>query len=391
MALELAKHNPTYEDIASKFFEHFLFISDAMTFEGPLDASLSLWNEEDGFYYDAISWGSGHSQQIPVHSLVGLIPIYATLTLEPATIKRFPGFKKRMDWFLENRVEMSQRNIANMKVAGKADRRLLSLVDKDRLTRILERMLDETEFLSEYGIRSLSLYHEKNPWEMDVNGEKFGVAYWPGDSKSGMFGGNSNWRGPIWLAVNFLVRSACACRCVLKLRADRLPSLPSFLTQIIESLQRQYQFYGDQLTVECPKGSGDFMNLGAVAEEIQHRLIHIFAKDEEGNRAYNGGNDMLNHDPHFKDYILFHEFFNGNDGRGLGASHQTGWTGLVAYMIQQTGISCRLPKTPKTPRSTAKHFFDENIATPSEMGDESVGPYSARSTWSNGDISPDAL
>jgi hypothetical protein len=206
MALELAKHNPTYEDIASKFFEHFLFISDAMTFEGPLDSSLSLWNEEDGFYYDAISWGSGHSQQIPVHSLVGLIPLYATLTLEPTTIKRFPGFKKRMDWFLEHRVEMSQRNIANMKVPGKADRRLLSLVDKDRLVRILERMLDETEFLSEYGIRSLSLYHEKNPWEMDVNGEKYCIGYWPGDSKSGMFGGNSNWRGPIWLAVNFLVR-----------------------------------------------------------------------------------------------------------------------------------------------------------------------------------------
>lgn len=228
MALELAKHNPTYEDIASKFFEHFLFISDAMTFEGPLDASLSLWNEEDGFYYDAISWGSGHSQQIPVHSLVGLIPLYATLTLEPAAIKRFPGFKKRMDWFLENRAELSSRNIANMKVPGKADRRLLSLVDKDRLVRILERMLDETEFLSEYGIRSLSLYHEKNPWEMDVNGEKFGVGYWPGDSKSGMFGGNSNWRGPIWLAVNFLVRPSSAPPTSLSSTADTL-SAPSLL------------------------------------------------------------------------------------------------------------------------------------------------------------------
>ncbi|KAL7411878.1 Six-hairpin glycosidase-like protein [Mrakia frigida] len=365
IALELAKHNPTYEDIASKFFEHFLFISDAMTFEGPKEESQSLWNEEDGFYYDAISWGPGHTQQIPIHSLVGLIPLYATLTLEPDVIKRFPGFKKRMDWFLENRPELSNRNIANMKTAGKADRRLLALASKERLVRILEKMLDEKEFLSEFGIRSLSKYHDKNPWEMDVNGEKFGVGYWPGDSKSGMFGGNSNWRGPIWLAVNFL---------------------------LVESLQRFHQYYGEDCLVECPTGSGDFMNLGAAAEEIQHRMIHIFAKDEEGNRAYNGGNVMMNQDPHFQSYLSFHEFFDGNTGRGLGASHQTGWTGLVAYSILQVGISCRLPKTPRTPRSTAKHYFDEHIATPSEYGDQT--PYSAYSTSDMntlGDISPEAL
>lgn len=227
-----------------RFFEHFLFISDAMTFEGAKEESQSLWNDEDGFYYDAISWGPGHSQQIPIHSLVGLIPLYATLTLEPDTIKRFPGFKKRMDWFLKNRPEMSTRNIANMSVAGKSDRRLLALASKERLVRILEKMLDEKEFLSEFGIRSLSKYHQENPWEMDVNGEKFGVGYWPGDSRSGMFGGNSNWRGPIWLAVNFL---------------------------LVESLQRFHQYYGEDCLVECPTGSGD------VSPLAHHFLFSAFA------------------------------------------------------------------------------------------------------------------
>lgn len=352
IALELAKHNPTYEDIASKFFEHFLFIADAMTYTAG-EAEHSLWNEADGFYYDAISWGSGHSQQLPVHSMVGLIPLYATLTLEPQVIKRFPGFKKRMDWFIENRPDISQRNIASLKVEGRADRKLLALASKDRLVKILEKMLDEKEFLSDYGIRSLSLYHHDHPFNIQVNGEDFGVSYWPGDSKSGMFGGNSNWRGPIWFAVNFL---------------------------LIESLQRFHQYYGDSLTVECPTGSGDYMTLAGVAEEIQHRLIHIFGRDPEGRRATNGGNPKLNRDPHFRDYVLFHEFFHGNDGRGLGASHQTGWTGLVAWSIMQSGESCRLPRTPRTPRSSAKHYFDEHINTPSEFGDE--GAYSAYSTVS---------
>ena len=245
IALELAKHNPTYEDIASKFFEHFLYISDAMTFPGTGDDKLSLWNEEDGFYYDAISWGHGKTQQIPVRSMVGLIPLYATLTLEPQVIKRFPGFKKRMDWFIENRPDISERNIANIKASGRADRKLLALASKERLVKILEKMLDEGEFLSEYGVRSLSLYHRDHPFHMNVDGNDYSVGYWPGDSKSGMFGGNSNWRGPIWLAVNFL---------------------------LIESLQRYHQYYGDDVQVECPTGSGDLMNLADVANEIQHRV-----------------------------------------------------------------------------------------------------------------------
>ncbi|EPQ57444.1 hypothetical protein GLOTRDRAFT_58806 [Gloeophyllum trabeum ATCC 11539] len=369
MALELAKHNPVYEDIASKFFEHFIFIADAMTFRSG-DNQLSLWNEQDGLYYDAIQFDENNSMQLPVRSLVGLIPLYATLVLEPSQINRFPGFKKRMEWFIENRPE-AERNMANIRVKGRGERRLLALCSKERLVKILEKMLDEDEFLSEYGIRSLSKLHKEHPWGMDVHGQRYEVNYWPGDSKSGMFGGNSNWRGPIWLAVNFL---------------------------LIESLQRFYQYYGDELQVECPTGSGDYMNLVGVAEEIQHRIIHIFGRDMEGRRATNGGNPKLDRDPHFRDYVWFYEFFHADDGRGLGASHQTGWSGLVAYHILQSGANCRLPKTPKTPRSLAHHYFDEHIDPQSAYADDETkslySAYSAKSAidlTTLGDISPDAL
>ncbi|KAI0066247.1 hypothetical protein BV25DRAFT_1797668 [Artomyces pyxidatus] len=366
MALELAKHNPVYEDIASKFFEHFIFIADAMTFHSGEDKE-SLWNEEDGMYYDAIQWGPHDTLQLPVRSLVGLIPLYATLTLEPSVVNRFPGFKKRMEWFIDNRPEVSGRNMANMKARGRGERYLLALASKERLVRILEKMLDESEFFSEHGIRSLSKLHKEHPWGMEVNGQRHEVNYWPGESKSGMFGGNSNWRGPIWLAVNFL---------------------------LIESLQRFHQYYGDELEVECPTGSGDYMNLVQVAEEIQHRIIHIFGRDVNGRRALNGGNQKLDFDPNFRDYVWFYEYFHGDDGRGLGASHQTGWSGLVAYHILQSGASCRLPKTPKTPRSLAHHYFDETIDSQSEYGDDVQSLLSAYSTAdlnTLGDISPDAL
>lgn len=366
MALELAKHNPVYEDIASKFFEHFIFIADAMTYKSG-DDTFSLWNEEDGMYYDAIQFGPGDSMQLPVRSLVGLIPLYATLVLEPTVINRFPGFKKRMEWFLDNRPAVSARNMANMKVPGKGERRLLALASRERLIRILEKMLDEEEFFGPYGIRSLSKLHKERPWGMDVHGQRYEVGYWPGDSHSGMFGGNSNWRGPIWLAVNFL---------------------------LIESLQRFYQYYGDDLQVECPTGSGVFMNLVEVAEEIQHRIIHIFGRDIEGKRATNGGNPKLDGDPYFRDYLWFYEFFHADTGKGLGASHQTGWSGLVAYHILQSGLTCRLPKTPRTPRSLVHHYFDETIDSLSEYGDDTHSLYSAVSAMdlnSLGDISPEAL
>lgn len=334
ISLELAKHRRTYEDIASKFFEHFLLISDAMAFKTGDDEEISLWNETDGFYYDAITWGGPYTQHLPIKSLVGLMPLYATMTLEPEIIEKFPSFKKRLDWFIKNRTIVANRNIASIDKRGKGERMLLALVSKDRLIRILEKMLDEDEFLSQYGIRSLSKFHEKNPYSMNVNGEEFKVDFVPGDSNSGLFGGNSNWRGPIWLATTFL---------------------------LIESLQRFYMYYGETLKVECPKGSGEFMHLGHVAEEIQHRVQHLFAKDDDGRRAANGGSDLLDYDPHFRDHVLFHEFFHADNGKGLGACHQLGWTGLVAKMIHDTGISCRLPMTPKTPSTAAAHYFDDTF------------------------------
>lgn len=334
MALELAKHNPTYEDIASKFFEHFIYISDAMTYHNADDeGDVSLWSEEDKFYYDAISWDGGHSQLIPLRSLVGLMPLYATLTIEPVALKRFPSFARRLQWFLDNRPEIAQRNIANMSTAGRGDRRLLAMVNRERLEHILRRMLDESEFLSDYGIRSLSKYHKDHPFSTNVNGQEFAAGYWPGDSHSGMFGGNSNWRGPIWLAVNFL---------------------------LVESLQRFYQYYGDSFQIEFPTGSGELANLGDVASDLQERLISLFLRDESGRRPANGGAPFLDYT--CRDLVHFHEFFHGDSGKGLGASHQTGWTGLVAYSIfAASQVGC-LPRTPRTPRSTAAHYFDDNFA-----------------------------
>ena len=288
--------------------------------------------DDFSFYYDAISWGAPWTQQLPVRSLVGLIPLYAVLTLEPELINKFPSFKRRMDWFIENRNDVAERNIANMTRRGKGNRVLLSLVSKDRLVKILKRMLDETEFLSDHGVRSLSKHHKKHPFSMDVNGQHFKVAYIPGDSDSGLFGGNSNWRGPVWIAVNFL---------------------------LIESLLRQHMFYGESLQVECPTGSGDYMHLGHVAEELQHRLQHLYARGDDGRRAINNGNDMLDFDPNWSEYLHFYEFFDGDSGRGLGASHQCGWTGLLAKMIHDTGVNCRLPQTPRTPTIAANHYFDD--------------------------------
>lgn len=241
---------------------------------------------------------------------MGLIPLYAVLTLEPELINKFPDFKRRMNWFIDNKYDVAERNIASMKRRGKDDRLLLALVSKERLEKILKRMLDETEFLAEHGIRSMSKYHAEHPYSMEVNGQEFKVGYVPGDSDSGLFGGNSNWRGPIWLCVNFL---------------------------LIESLLRFHMFYGDSFQIECPTGSGDYMNLGQVAEEIQHRLQHLFVRGDDDRRAINDRNDTLDFDPHWKDYLWFHEFFDADTGRGLGASHQCGWTGLVAKMIHDTG------------------------------------------------------
>lgn len=356
IALELAKTKPIYENIASKFFEHFILIADAMTYRND-GGEVSLWDETDKFYYDAITYGDNNAHLLPVRSLVGLIPLYASLTLEPELLDKFPSFKKRLNWFINHKKQVAERNIASMETRGVGERLLLALVDKERLVSILERMLDEDEFLSNFGIRSLSKYHEKHPFEMNVNGQFYKVEYLSGESDSGMFGGNSNWRGPIWFPTNFL---------------------------LVEALQRFYLYYGPDLKVECPKGSGQYLNLAQCAQELQYRLINLFMPDEEGKRPCNGDSDLLDKDPLFSDCVPFYEYFDGDTGRGLGASHQCGWTALVAKWIHDNGTGYKPPRTPKsvgTPRRQSiyndMNSFDENSvqADLSELNPESIEKY----------------
>lgn len=348
MSLELAKHNHNYEAMASKFFEHFIWLSESIN-PSPDSEDISCWDEEDGFYYDTLQHGPGDAQIIKVRSLVGLMSLFPVLAIEPWVFKRFPSFAARFDWFVNNRPALAARTV--MSTGGKRERRLLSVVSKERLEKILRRMLDETEFLSSYGVRSLSKFHQTEPFK--AFGDEYSVEYWPGDSRSPMFGGNSNWRGPIWVAPNLL---------------------------LIESLQRFYQYYGpEDFKVECPSGSGDFMDLAQVAEELQHRIISMFTRDARGVRACNGGVAMLDHDPNFRDLVHFHEFFHADTGAGLGASHQCGWTGCVAAMILQSGLTYGV-RTPRTPRSTAAHYFDEHLTDAdgkSDAGSVSTMPHSA--------------
>ena len=310
IALELAKDNPAYEDIASKFYEHFLYIAKAMNLLG--GESNGLWDEEDGFYYDVLHLPNGNHLPMKVSSMVGLIPLFAIQTLEPEILEKLHGFNRRLEWFIENRPDLRE-NVACMRTKGMRERRLLSIVDKEKLRRILHKMLDEKEFLSPFGIRALSKTHKDHPYIFHVNGHEHRVDYEPAESSSGLFGGNSNWRGPIWFPVNFL---------------------------IIESLQKFHYYLGDDYKVECPTGSGNMMTLWEVATEISHRLMRIFLKDGNGRRAVFGGTEMFQSDPEWRDYVPFHEYFHGDNGAGIGASHQTGWTGLVAKLIQQCGEYC---------------------------------------------------
>ncbi len=305
IALELAQHDVAYEDVASKFFEHFLYIANAMN--GSADAP-GLWDEADGFYYDKLVLPSGETHPMRVRSLVGLIPLFAVETLQDDLVAKLPNFRRRVAWFIENRPELS-RNVARMDEGGMEDRRLLAVLDRDKLERLLRVMLDETEFLGAYGIRSLSKYYEAHPISIDVDGVGFAIAYEPAESRSPLFGGNSNWRGPIWIPINYL---------------------------IIEALQNFHFFYGDEYRVEFPTGSGVRLTLWEVATELSHRLLGIFAR-ENGRRAFNGGVEKFQNDPHFRDLFLFHEYFHGDNGAGIGASHQTGWTALVAKLVQQIG------------------------------------------------------
>jgi len=310
IAMELASTNPVYEDVASKFWEHFLNIAHAMA-GGRMhgDNVPDLWDDDDGFFYDVLHGADGSRTPLRVRSLVGLIPLLATQTLESSALERLAGFLRRMTWFIRHRPDLTA-NVACMETRGSGDRRLLAILDRDRLAKVLEVMLDEREFLSPYGIRSISAVHRERPYSLIANGVEYRVDYEPAESTTNLFGGNSNWRGPVWFPINFL---------------------------LIEALQRFHHYFGDSLTVECPTGSGVRMNLAEVAAELSRRLTRIFLRDANGRRPVYGSHELFQRDRHWRDLIVFHEYFNGDTGAGLGASHQTGWTALVAKLLQQTG------------------------------------------------------
>jgi hypothetical protein len=324
IALELASTEPVYEDVASKFWEHFIYIARAMNHMG--DDGMSLWDEKDGFFYDVLHTVQNERIPMRVRSMVGLIPLYAVQTLEPNVLDRMPAFRRRLHWFIDNRPDLTE-NLACMKTKGKKERRLFSIATESQLKRILEIMLDEREFLSAYGIRALSRYHKDHPYMLEAAGMLHSVGYEPGESSTELFGGNSNWRGPIWMPVNYL------------------------LTQ---GLRRFFQYYGESVKVECPTGSGQLVNLDEVADQITERLVNIFRRDQNGQRPVFGDNEKFQTDPHWRDYIPFHEYFHGDTGRGVGASHQTGWTALVASMICELAVQ-RSQKTDTKIPAVASH------------------------------------
>jgi mannosylglycerate hydrolase MGH1-like protein len=314
MALELASEDPAYEDVASKFFEHFVSIVDAMNTLG----GMGLWDEQDGFYYDQLHVDGQHIP-LKVRSMVGLIPLFAVEVLEEDVMAKLPGFRRRMQWFVENRQDLS-RNISYMCCSGDAadSHRLLAIPSRERLERVLKYLLDETEFLSPYGIRAVSRVHRDRPYTFRVGDREHRVEYDPGESTTGLFGGNSNWRGPIWFPVNYL---------------------------LVEALQRYHHFYGDGLRVECPTGSGVFMNLAQVSQELARRLASLFLPDGRGRRPCHGEDDRYASDPHWRELVLFHEYFHGDTGRGVGASHQTGWTALAVRCLEDLAAKRREART----------------------------------------------
>jgi hypothetical protein len=301
MGLELAREEKAYADLALKFFEHFVAIAKAINTLG----GDGLWSETDGFYYDLMDTPKG-SERLRIRSLVGLIPLFAAEALDDELLQNLPVFRDRLAWFYANRPELAK--IISTEVDVDHQHRLLAVPSKERLLRLLGYMLDENEFLSPYGVRSLSKVHATKPYELQLDGRRYEVRYTPGESESGMFGGNSNWRGPIWFPANYL---------------------------LIEALKRYHHFYGDRLQVECPKGSGVKMDLGEVAAELERRMIRLFLRDAQGKRPCHGGAARYAEDPAFRDLVLFHEYFHGETGRGLGASHQTGWTALAANLVER--------------------------------------------------------
>jgi hypothetical protein len=320
IALVLAFDDPVYEDVAVKFWEHFIYIAKAMNKMGD---EFSLWDEEHGFFYDMLHLSTGERMPMRVRSMVGLIPLYACQTIEPELLDRMPTFKRRMEWFIANRPDLTD-NVACMSTAGTKQRRLLAIPSRDQLVRILKVMFDEKEFFSDYGIRALSRYHADHPFTIELDGTSHSVDYEPGESTSGLFGGNSNWRGPIWMPVNYL---------------------------LIRALRRFYNYYGNDLKIECPTGSGNLVNLMEASDEIAKRIVNIFRRDSSGRRPLYGKLEKFQNDPHWKDYLQFHEYFHGDTGFGIGAAQQTGWTALVAKLIVE--LEERSPET-KTSKVAAQ-------------------------------------
>jgi len=307
IAIELARENRVYEELATKFFEHFMYIAAAMNNIG--GEGISLWDEEDDFFYDVLHLSSGESIPLKVRSLVGLIPLLAVETIEPDLLDTLPEFRGRLERFLEHYPELAQLT-SHWHLPGAGERRLLALVRGHRMKRILSRMLDPAEFLSDCGIRSLSKYHEGHPYELRVDGARHTVRYEPGESAGSLFGGNSNWRGPVWFPLNYL---------------------------LIEALRRFHQYYDDDFLVEFPTGSGRRLSLQGIADELSRRLCKLYLRGKDGRRPADGASSVLGHDPHWRDHALFYEYFHGDSGAGLGASHQTGWTGLLAALLAEQG------------------------------------------------------
>jgi hypothetical protein len=305
MALELSREESSYSDVASKFFEHFMYIAQAMNDVGT--DGIALWDDVDGFYYDALHFPQGVQQFLKIRSMVGLVPLFAVETLEPEVLAKVEGFATRMQWFLDN-IPTASAHIDSSQRSAVGPRYLLSLVSRERLIRVLRYMLDPNEFLSPYGIRALSKFHRDRPYIVHFDGAEYRVDYEPAESRTGTFGGNSNWRGPVWYPNNFL---------------------------LIESLQRFYHYFGDSLLVEYPTGSGNRATLWQVGSEISRSLVRIFTRDGDGRRPVYGNVERFQKDPHWRDLMLFYEYFHGETGAGLGAGHQTGWTALVAKLIQQ--------------------------------------------------------
>jgi hypothetical protein len=305
MALELAKVEPPYADLALKFFEHFVAIAKACNELG----GTGLWDEADGFYYDQMRSPRG-SEMMRIRSMVGLVPLFAVATLDDDHLQQLPIFQERLAWFFANRPALARTIAVQLDI--KQHQRLLAIPSRARLERVLRTMLDESELLSPYGIRSVSKAHDAHPYTLDIDGVRYEVRYAPGESTTSTFGGNSNWRGPVWFPMNYL---------------------------IIEALKRYHHFFGDGLTVECPTGSGVKMNLAEVAEELERRLTRLFLPDASGRRPCHGDDLRYANDPAFRDLVLFYEYFDGNTGRGCGASHQSGWTALAANMMERVALA----------------------------------------------------